>query len=86
MIHKMFTVFDSKADAYLQPFYMQTKGTAVRSFSESCNDPSTSFNKYPEDFTLFALGEYDDLHCTFDLLLTPEPIGKAIEFITPKAS
>ena len=80
MIHKIYTVFDHKAEAYLPPFYMQTKGTAIRSFTESCNDHTTTFHKYPEDFTLFELGEFDDQTSTFDLHLSPEPIGKAIEF------
>lgn len=81
MIHKVFTVFDSKAEIYLQPFMFQTKGQAVRVFQDSANDENHQFNKHAEDFTLFELGEYDDNTAQFKLHDTPAPIGKAIEFL-----
>ena len=80
MNQRMFTVYDHKASAYLLPFFSQTKGTAIRSFTESCNDPQSTFFKYPEDFTLFELGEYDDSTAELFIHPSPEPIGKAIEF------
>ncbi|AXL14692.1 nonstructural protein [Microviridae sp.] len=60
MIYKMFTVYDSKANAYLQPFFLKSAGEAVRAFTDSCNDPKTAFCRHPEDFTLFEIGTYDD--------------------------
>ncbi len=77
----MFTVFDSKTAAYLPPFVQQTKGAAIRAFTDTCNDPNTLFNRHPEDYTLFHLGEFDDYSATFHVLETPLPIGKAIEFM-----
>lgn len=58
---KIFCVFDSVAGAYLQPFFMQSKGEALRGWIDVVNDPKTSFNKHPADYTLFELGEYDSL-------------------------
>lgn len=81
MILQMFTVFDSKAEAYLPPFTTAARGQAVRSFSDTCNDPEHVFNKHPEDYTLFALGEFDDTTAEFDPLLTPVSLGVASEFI-----
>lgn len=80
MIHKVYTVYDSKAEAYLPPFYQQTKGTAIRVFTETANDPQSAVSRYAEDFTLFELGSYDDNQATFNLHKTPISIGKAIEF------
>jgi len=36
--------------------------------------------QHPEDYTMFYIGDFEDLTAKFDLPLTPEPIGKAIEF------
>lgn len=83
MLHQIFTVYDSKAQAYLQPFYAPTKGAAIRVFSDICNDGTHPFNRHPEDYTLFALGEFDDNNGKLLSLTTPAPIGKAIEFVQP---
>ena len=77
----VFTVYDSKADCYLQPIYFKSKGEAIRSFSDECNRSESQMNVHAEDFTLFQLGEFDDSNASFDLLVTPVAIGKAIEFI-----
>lgn len=57
---KIFTVFDAKAEAYLQPFYARTNGEAIRSFAEACSNPEHNFCKYGADFTLFDIGEFDE--------------------------
>jgi len=60
MILKMFSVYDSKAEAYMQPFFLNSRGLAIRSFTDLANDPKTSVYQYAADFTLFELGEFDD--------------------------
>ena len=80
MIHGVYTIYDSKAELYLQPFYCQAKGQAIRMFEDTCNDPEHQFYKHAEDFTLFQLGVYDDQNAEMQMLKTPCPIGKAIEF------
>lgn len=84
MILKVYTVYDSKAEAYLQPFFSQSKGVAIRSFQEAVRDEKSNISKYPEDFTLFELGEYDDANSKFNLHDTPQSLGVAVEFLTPK--
>ncbi len=81
MLHKLYSVHDVKSEAYLQPFFLQTKGQAIRSFTDCVNDPKHQFGAHPEDYTLFELGEYDDPSAAFHLHETPHVIGKAIEFI-----
>lgn len=85
MIQKLFTVYDSKAETYLQPFCAPTKGIAIRSFQDSVRDTSSNLHKYPEDFTLFELGSYDQSKATFSLHPSPQSVGVAIEFLEPKA-
>lgn len=77
----VYSVYDSKAEAYLQPFYMQSEGQAIRSFGEVANNKEHSIGKYPEDFTLFHLGYFDDSTCDFELLKTQVALRKAIELV-----
>lgn len=84
MLLQIFTVFDIKAEAYLEPFYTATKGQAIRSFSDTCQEKGHPFNLHPEDYTMFHLGAYDNSNATFEILPTAAPIGKAIEFIQPE--
>lgn len=81
MLLKIFTVYDCKAEAYLQPFYCKSKGEALRSFVEIANDKQSQIGKYPEDFTLFELGEFDDSTAKFRMLDAGVALGCALEFV-----
>jgi len=77
----MFSVYDSKAGAYTQPFYAVNSRVAVRMFTELANDPKHTFGMHPEDFTLFELGSFDDQSGRIDQLdVKTSAIGKAIEY------
>lgn len=56
----IFTIFDTKAKAYLQPFFSRNKATALREVTQVVNTPDHSFNIHCEDYGLFQLGEYDE--------------------------
>ncbi len=60
MISKAFTVFDSKTEAYLRPFFCLSTGEAIRSFSDAVNDSSSMFFRHPADFHLFEIGTFED--------------------------
>lgn len=77
----IFAVYDCKAEAYMTPFFMQSRGTAVRSFTEVSFRKDNAFSKYPEDFTLFLVGEWEDSHSRFDVYNTPISLGTGLELI-----
>lgn len=56
----MCSVFDSKAGAFLPPFFLPTDAMAVRTFADCCKDPSHAFNRNPDDYVLYHLGEFSD--------------------------
>lgn len=60
MKHKVYTVYDSKAECYMLPIYKRADGEAVRAFEVSVADPNHQFGMNPADYTLFGIGEYDD--------------------------
>lgn len=80
MILNIFSIFDSKAEAYLQPFFMTTKGQAVRAFTDAVNDPKSQFYSHLADYTLFHLGNFDDSTATFCPLSCPLSLGNALEY------
>lgn len=86
MILRMYTIFDSKAEVYLQPFCMKAKGEAIRAFADHVNDGQSQFSKHPEDFTLFELGEFDDCKACINMHHTPISMGVAVEFKTQQAN
>lgn len=60
MMLKIYAVFDDKAKAFIQPFYMLNDALAIRSFTNAVNTDKSQLNVNPEDYTLFAIGEFDD--------------------------
>ena len=64
MIHKIYGIFDSKAQSYSLPFYYQYEAQALRTVIDWLNNPETPYAKHPEDYTLFDLGSYDDVQGT----------------------
>lgn len=81
MIWQIFTVYDIKAEAYLRPFYEQTKGSAIRAFSDACNDPNHHFHKHAEDYVLIQLGTYDDSTGEIVRFDIAETVGKALDYL-----
>jgi hypothetical protein len=66
MIMKVFAVFDSAVQGYMQPFFSPTTGSAIRALTEAVNDPSHTFAKNQNDYTLFLLGDFDDASGLFN--------------------
>lgn len=77
---QVFSLFDSKAKAYTQPYFMPQKGQALRSLDGIVNNPQTEVYKYPDDFKLYKLADYDNLSGKFIPLQEPEFIANAVEF------
>lgn len=63
---KVFTVRDSKSETFNVPFFAKTVGEATRNLTETMRDERTLINKYPEDYSLWMLGDYDDQTGTLD--------------------
>ena len=80
MILKLFSIYDSKVEAYLPPVYFKSKGEFLRAFAEACNDVKSNIGKYPADYTAFELGDWDDGTCSFKFHTAPISLGTAIEF------
>lgn len=56
----VYTIFDSASQAYMRPFFMQSDGQALRSFTDIAQDADHDIGKHPEDYSLYRIGTYDD--------------------------
>lgn len=58
----VFSVYDSKAEGFLAPFYAANNGVAQRIFTNAVRSEGHDFFKFPEDYTLFRIGEFDSFN------------------------
>jgi len=84
MNHKIFTIYDSKAKAYLTPFFLHEDAMAVRVFADCINDTEHQFGRHPEDYTLFNIGKWSDDKAKL-IPNNPISLGCGIEFVILEA-
>lgn len=62
MIHNVYSIFDTASGLYSRPFFTSSDGEAVRSFGDIAQDGSHPIGVHPEDYTLFRIGNFDDIN------------------------
>lgn len=83
MITNVYTIFDSKAQCYNNPFYMINDAIALRTV-QGMKDGDSDIARNPQDFTLWHMGSYDDSNGVFELRSTPKVIAKCHELFQEK--
>lgn len=76
---KLFAVYDSKAEAYLSPLSFQSRGQAIRAFSDEAQNPQSMFCKHPADYTLHEIAEYDEIKGQIVPFVNKVSLGSALE-------
>ena len=71
MIQNVYTIKDAKSNTFANPYYSINDATAIRSFQQAANDPNTTINQFPSDFSLYRLGTFCDQSAEFTLEKTP---------------
>ena len=82
MEHKIFSIHDAKAFAYLPPFILPRKEMAMRTFSDCVNSNTHQFGVHPADYTLTELGTFDDSNAKITLHDVPLTMGTGLDFKT----
>lgn len=81
---KMFSVYDSAAQAYVTPFFMHNKALAIRAFDDNVNsEQENNINKHPDQFSLHEVGEFDDANGIVTPYEKPELVTTARELVKP---
>ena len=79
MLKNTYSLLDTKAQTYTNPFYFAQNGEALRALDGIVNDGQTQVSKYPEDFQLYKIGTFDDVSGEIKGH-EPEFIAKALDF------
>lgn len=77
MIMEIFSVFDSKAAAFMKPFFAHNTAMAERAFSDEAATPGSPVAKHPEDYTLYHVGSFDDTTALITTFAQPKNLGFA---------
>ena len=77
----MFSVKDEKAQAFNLPFLQTNVDLAIRTLASSVTNPDSVVSKYPQDFTLYKLGTFDEITGAIVTLERPEYIIRADELL-----
>lgn len=56
----LFSVYDKVSKMYVDLFTSQTRESAQRSFNSVALNRGTMLAKFPQDFALYCLGEFDN--------------------------
>ena len=75
---KAFALRDQKAEVFGTPFFLKTHGEAERTFRELVANDQTMPGKYPEDYDLYYLGEYNDQKGLISPVDTPQHLIKGV--------
>ena len=84
MNYRMYTIRDTKGEVFHPPFYKKTHGEAERDFRTLVNDDKSMQFKYPEDFDLYYVGDYDDQSGKIVPQDSPQHIIKAVQVLVQK--
>lgn len=81
MILNIYAVYDIKAQAYSNPFFLPHNGQALRGFSDHVQDEKSAVAKHPEDYKLYQLGTFDDVSGLFTAEKVPVFLANASDFV-----
>lgn len=78
---KVFSLYDSAAQAFTKPVFAQNQGLVLRSVVDELSNPHSELYKHAMDYTLYEIAEWDDVKGE----IKPHPvnvkIGNLNEFI-----
>lgn len=77
----LFAVFDMAAGAFLPPFHAATLELGIRAFRQAANDASHPFCQYSSEYSLFALGEFDQKSGELEVYSEKKSLGVAVQYV-----
>lgn len=77
---KITAVRDLKTDHFLRPQFQNSIPDALRGWEMIANDSDSLISRFPADFGLYHLGDFDPQSGKITLLPVPSSLGVATEF------
>ena len=81
MTQELYAIHDNKASFFMTPWPCRNVGIARREFASACANPETAIGKFPADFVLYHVGEYDDHDASVKSLTPPVRICDGVEIL-----
>lgn len=81
MLQCVCVLHDSAVGAYLQPFFVPSRGAAERGMIDLVNDSQSNVHKHPGDFTLFEIGTWDEKKGVITLHEAKVSYGSALDYV-----
>lgn len=83
---RLYSIYDSKAEQFSPPQVHHNDMLALRAFEGLVNDEKTLINSYPEDFSLYYVGNLGDINGRYyiedsDESRFPILVGKAVDYV-----
>jgi len=79
---KIYCVRDRKSNSYWKPVYDRDHVMAIRSFEDTCKQSESLLHKWPNDFELMYLGEFDEVTGKFTVLDVPTVMAEPNQFLS----
>lgn len=83
---RLYSIYDDKAEQFSPPQVHHNDMLALRAFQGIVNDDNMLIKKYPEDFSLYYIGNIGDSdgryyieYCEESLI--PKMVGRAIDYL-----
>jgi hypothetical protein len=83
---RLYSIYDSKAEQFSPPQVYYNDMLALRAFEGIVNDDKMLIKKYPEDFSLYYIGNLSDSDGRYyvescDESRIPIMVGRAIDYV-----
>ena len=83
MKNEIFTVLDQAMERFMEPFFAVTVRDALRGFGDVCVTEGHQFQKFPEDYALYHIGEFNPE--TGELKpMKPRKVANATNYVQPQ--
>lgn len=82
---KVCAVFDNAVKAFSRPFFVRSRGEAMRSFIDECGNEKSELSKHPSDYSLWLIADFDEESGMFTPFSPGEVLLQAREFAPVKS-
>ena len=73
-------LYDRATEAFAPIMTVHTRGEAIRSFRNECNNPQSPINQHPTDYELYQLGLYNEQTGEIEPCEPAEMIARAEDY------
>ena len=83
---RLYSIYDSKAEQFSPPQVYHNDMLALRGFESIVNDDKMLIKKYPEDFSLYYVGDLGDSDGRYHIESSDESrvpilVGRAVDYV-----